>query len=130
MEVRRKPVFFRWWFSHHLKKTCAGACAASYVTKEALQNRYPPNPGAYSTYYSDVELPPEVFVNSPRICSKRVHTFNLLTVGTLGQLYKAPDVLIESVAACVREGLDLNLVLVGDGKHRAELESRAALHWD
>jgi glycosyltransferase involved in cell wall biosynthesis len=47
-------------------------------------------------------------------------------VGTQAQLYKAPDVLIDAVATCVREGLDLKLVLVGDGKHRAELEAQAA----
>lgn len=52
--------------------------------------------------------------------------FTLIIVGTLAQFYKAPDVLIDAVAACVREGLNLKLILVGDGKHRAELEARAA----
>jgi glycosyltransferase involved in cell wall biosynthesis len=50
----------------------------------------------------------------------------LIIVGTLAQLYKAPDILIEAVGACVQEGLDLELVLVGDGKHRQELELQAA----
>jgi glycosyltransferase involved in cell wall biosynthesis len=49
----------------------------------------------------------------------------LITVGTLNQLYKAPDVLIRAVAECVRNGSDIELVLVGDGKHRAELEGLA-----
>jgi len=44
----------------------------------------------------------------------------------LAQLYKAPDVLIDAVAACVHEGLDLKLVLVGDGKHRSELQARVS----
>ncbi len=49
----------------------------------------------------------------------------LIFVGTLAQLYKAPNVVIPAVAACVREGLDLKLILVGDGKHRSELEAQA-----
>jgi glycosyltransferase involved in cell wall biosynthesis len=47
-------------------------------------------------------------------------------VGSLAQLYKAPDVLIDAVAVCVRAGVDLRLRIVGDGKHRAELEARAS----
>jgi glycosyltransferase involved in cell wall biosynthesis len=43
-------------------------------------------------------------------------------------MYKAPDVVIDATAACVRDGLDLELVLLGDGKHRAELEARASGH--
>jgi len=38
------------------------------------------------------------------------------------QLYKAQDTLIDALAICVYEGLDLRLKLVGDGKHRTELE--------
>src|SRR5262249_10510127 len=36
-----------------------------------------------------------------------------------------PHVLIDAVAQCVRGGLDLQLVMVGDGKHRPELEAQA-----
>ena len=46
-------------------------------------------------------------------------------IGSLSQLYKAPDVLIDAVAACTREGLDLRLTIVGDGKERPVLEARA-----
>ena len=34
--------------------------------------------------------------------------------------------LIDAVADCVRAGLDLLLILVGEGKHRPELEAQAA----
>jgi glycosyltransferase involved in cell wall biosynthesis len=47
-------------------------------------------------------------------------------VGTLAHLYKGPDVLIDAVARCLQAGLDLRLKLVGDGKHRKQLEARAA----
>lgn len=116
--------FFRWWFTLQLKRQCANACAVSYVTEKALQSRYSPSPEAFSSHYSSIELPDSAIVTAPREAYQEKSTFTLITVGTLAQLYKAPDVLIDAVAACVRDGLDLKLVLVGDGKHRAELEAR------
>jgi len=50
----------------------------------------------------------------------------LILVGTLAQLYKGPDVLIHAVGACVREGLNIELVFVGSGGYQAQLEARAA----
>src|ERR1043166_5635017 len=41
-------------------------------------------------------------------------------------MYKAPDVLIRAVAQCVAAGFDLTLHVVGDGKHRPELEQLAS----
>lgn len=117
--------FFRWWFPRQLRHQCAGACAIAYVTEHALQRRYPPAPGAFSTHYSSIELPDSAIVAAPRTLNQERLTFTLITVATLAQLYKAPDVLIDAVAACVREGIDLKLILVGDGKHRSQLEARA-----
>lgn len=122
----RHPLrpFFRWWFPHCLRHQCAAAGAAAYVTKQALQQRYPCS--NYSVGISDVELPDGMLVSAPR-SRQQAHTFTLIFVGTLAQLYKAPDVLLDAVAVCLREGLDLKLVMVGDGKYRAELETRARL---
>ncbi len=36
--------------------------------------------------------------------------------------------LLDAVAVCVGEGLDLDLVFLGDGKYRSALEARAAAH--
>ena len=117
--------FFRWFFPRMLRRTCAGATSAAYVTEHALQRRYPPAQEAFSTHYSSVELPEIAFVKTPRSITQDKKTFTLICVGTLGQLYKAQDVLIDAIAICVQEGLDLKLVLVGDGKHREELENQA-----
>jgi glycosyltransferase involved in cell wall biosynthesis len=122
----RHPLrfFFRWWFSRQVRRQCTYACASAYVTEKALQRRYPGAPGAYSTYFSDVELCADAFTPAPR-------TFNvsgratLIHVGTMSQLYKAQDVLLDALALCLRDGFDLRLVFVGDGRHRAELEERA-----
>ncbi|MEM9276015.1 MAG: glycosyltransferase [Cyanobacteria bacterium P01_F01_bin.143] len=117
--------FFRWFFPRMLRRTCAGATSAAYVTEHALQRRYPPAQEAFSTHYSSVELPEIAFVKAPRSIPEDQKTFTLVCVGTLGQLYKAQDVLIDAIAICVKQGLDLKLVLVGDGKHREELENQA-----
>lgn len=124
----RHPLrpFFRWWFPRQLRRQCAGAWAAAYVTEYALQRRYPPAPGAFSTHFSSIDLPKTAFVSVHRPPRHKTGPFTLTTVGTLAQLYKAPDVLIDAVAACVWDGLDLKLVLVGDGQYRTELEARAA----
>jgi len=118
--------FFRWWFPQQLRHQCAAACAIAYVTEYSLQRRYPPASGAFSTHYSSIELAPTAIVQHTRTPRQDTDRFSLITVGTLAQLYKAPDVLINAVALCVREGLDINLTVVGDGKHRAELEAQAA----
>ncbi|MFB2933856.1 glycosyltransferase family 4 protein [Aerosakkonemataceae cyanobacterium BLCC-F154] len=117
--------FFRWWFPRQLQRLCTKACAAAYVTERALQQRYPPDPLAFSTHYSSIELHDCALVSIPRSFGEGIQALKLITVGTMDQLYKAPDVLIDAIAICVEGGLDLKLVLVGDGKYRLELESRA-----
>jgi len=123
----RHPLrpFFRWSSPPKFRRQCAEACAAAYVTEFALQKRYPPAKEAFSTHYSSVDLPNEVFVSLPRSLNKDIHTFTIISVGTLAQLYKAPHILIDAVANCIQEGLQLKLVMVGDGKHRQELEVQA-----
>ncbi len=117
-----RPVL-RWSATRQLRRLCADAAAVSYVTRDALQRRYPCP--AFAAGVSDVELPPEAFAATARTFAPgRGRT--LVTVGTMAQLYKAQDVLIDAVAACARGGRDWRLVLVGDGRHRAELEARAA----
>jgi glycosyltransferase involved in cell wall biosynthesis len=43
-------------------------------------------------------------------------------VGTLAQLYKAPDVLLEAIRIAVNGGIEIDLTIVGDGQHRPKLE--------
>lgn len=116
-------AYFRWSFDRALRRQCAGATAAGYVTREALQRAYP-NP-RHSVGVSDVEIPPQALLPVPRQFEP-TGPRRLIFVGSLSQLYKAPDVLINAVGSCVfRHGLDLSLTLVGDGRHRPELEDRA-----
>ena len=117
--------FFRRWFAHRLRSQCRGASAAAYVTEAALQRRYPPAPAVYASGCSDVELPREAFADFSRPRRKAALPATIITVGTLEQLYKAPDMLVDAVGLAVKEGLDLRLVFVGDGRYRSWLQERA-----
>lgn len=115
--------FLRLYFAYKLRKACRNAVAALYVTKEALQKSYPCPCGMFSA--SDVQLSEGDFVKEPRMFL-RTKKRRLIFVGTLNQLYKAPDILIKSFKECIERGQDLSLTLLGDGKYRPSLEKLAA----
>ncbi len=133
--------FFRWQFSRRLRQQCARAFGVAFVTKRVLQQRYPtrmmsmglcdedsqvdavPRAGFW-THYSSIELTPESIAESPRR-AKQHGPYQLVTVGSLAQLYKGTDVLIEAVARSVRAGVDLSAIVVGDGKCRRALMAQA-----
>jgi glycosyltransferase involved in cell wall biosynthesis len=119
-----RPLFRR-WSTLSLRSQCAGACAAAYVTENVLQRRYPPARNAFALFCSDVLLRTDSFAAGPRTIPPR-SPFKLVFVGSLAQPYKGLDVLIDAVAECVRRGLDIRLHVLGDGKHRPDLERRAA----
>lgn len=119
-------AFFRWWFARKLREQCRRAAAVAYVTETALQRRYPPSPGAMTTHYSSVELPPAAYAEEPRRYADLRGKITLITVSLLDQLRKCPDKLVAAVRALLDQGMDPRLVIVGDGKHRPELETLAA----
>lgn len=95
------------------------------MSLETVQRRYPPNERAFSTTYSSIELAEEAFSAAPRYFVKRSGPVRLISVGTLEVLYKGFDVLIDAVAACTKAGLDVQLVIVGEGRCKPELEAHA-----
>jgi glycosyltransferase involved in cell wall biosynthesis len=117
---------FRWAATRQLRWLCLTAEASLYVTSGALQRRYPAAPGVPSYAASDVELGDDAFAGAPRLPGAPAGPpFRIVHVGTLAALYKAPDLLIRSVARCAAGGLDVQLVILGDGRHRGELTALA-----
>jgi glycosyltransferase involved in cell wall biosynthesis len=111
------------------------------VTESTLQRRYPcrgvqvdasnvelggHSSGVYTTHFSSVEL-----VDGDYTYASRHLPFGqpcrLITVGSLAQMYKGVDTLIDAVTICVSRGVRLNLTVVGDGRFRPALEHRAAI---
>lgn len=90
------------------------------------KSRYPC--ARFAVGISDVEIPAEAIREVPRSFSRATNPpqeFRLITVASLAQMYKAPDVLIRALAKGVRAGLNLKLRIAGDGKHRAAMERLA-----
>jgi glycosyltransferase involved in cell wall biosynthesis len=114
--------FFRWWGTKRLKAQCREAVGATYVTEGVLQQRYP-NPN-FTTHYSDIDLLPETYAHVPKTVFGENCQFQAVFVGSLAQMYKSPDVLIEAIGRCRRQNLNVSLSILGDGKFRAQLEGQ------
>jgi len=116
-----RPLFRR-HLTRQLRRQCEHAVATAYVTGRALQSRYPCS--GFSTTFSDVEITPQALLGTHRPFSRDNHPqreIRLITVASLSQMYKAPDVLICAVAEAARSGLNLSLRIAGDGRHRVFL---------
>jgi glycosyltransferase involved in cell wall biosynthesis len=107
-----------------LRGICGRATGVAYVSGGELPSRYPVSRGGMSTRYSSIELDTKDIVAQPR-CWKGTGTFNVITVGSLDQLYKGTDTLIQAVALSRQRGRRLRLSIVGDGRYRGKLEGYA-----
>ncbi|MGC5019692.1 glycosyltransferase family 4 protein [Micromonospora sp. DT47] len=120
-----RPLLRQWSF-RTLRHQCASAKAVSYVTEQCLQARYPARRDAVVAAYSSVDLPPAAYALQLRRCSASPGTWTLVSVGSLDQLYKGIDTLIEAVARLTSAGTGLRLVHLGGGAYRSRLEQLAA----
>jgi len=125
VDYRLRPLF-RWKLTRQMRRQCRNAAAAAYVTERSLQARYPcPR---LTAAVSDVEIPAEAMRAESRTFSglNPQRELRLITLASLAQMQKAPDVLIRAVSECERAGLRLRLAIAGDGRHRSALEHLAA----
>jgi phosphatidylinositol alpha-1,6-mannosyltransferase len=122
---RGAAPLFRALFVRDLRWQCRHACAVAYVTRGALQARYPARPGSFVTHYSSVDLGGDALVENPRVHPAPLAAPRLVTVGQLEQLYKGTDVLLHALRRLVDAGLDPRLTIVGDGRYRPALEDLA-----
>lgn len=116
------------WVSRNaLQRMAKKAHSVSYVTKDYLQQRYPANAEAFTTACSSIELQSSWISEQPK--SYQTVAKHWLLVGSFGQLYKGPDLLIHALAR-LNNAIDAKserycLTLLGDGIYRAEMESLA-----
>ncbi|MFB6609724.1 glycosyltransferase [Agromyces sp. NPDC056379] len=89
-----------------------------YVTEQSLQRKYPARTGAVRVAYTDVRAEPIAVPGSRVRIPGRI-----IAVGSQEQLYKGHQVLVDAVAALVRDGIDAQLDLVGDGRRQPELSA-------
>ncbi len=131
-----RPVFRR-LMTRRLRLQSRHAATSAYVTAAALQKRYPPAPGTFTTHYSSVELPDDAVLTDLAARLERTASIparlrapgepvRLGFIGTFNAMYKAPDAHIEALAQCARKGLNVALDMVGEGQHLGEMQQLAA----
>lgn len=116
-----RPII-RWYWTQSLKNDCKKANGVSYVTKYALQNRYPSyarlhgeSDSHFEEYYSSVNIP-ELYFGTPKEYSnahkpmKVVHVTNFI-----GNHVKGHEELIDAVAALEKQNIDVSVDFVGEG---------------
>jgi glycosyltransferase involved in cell wall biosynthesis len=121
----RHPLrpYFRRHFRAQLRRQCAGAAVACYVTERTLQRDYPSGAGTLAFGASDVDLPPEAFVGC--VPAARSGPLRAVAVGSLAQMYKGIDVALRALAEARTAGTAVDLTVVGDGCFRPALEAQA-----
>ncbi|MCL9797639.1 glycosyltransferase family 4 protein, partial [Frankia sp. AgKG'84/4] len=93
-----------------------------YVTREALQRRYPPAANALTAHYAYGRLGPEDFTPAARPLPTRPPVpATLVTIGSQDRRYKGHDVLLEAVGLLDGWGHRVRAVIVGTGRHHDEL---------
>ena len=122
----RHPLrpFLRFIFTKHVKALCRKADAVAYVNETILRRRYPPGDNAFISNYSSVELPEDVF-QPPKENFKKRSRKRIAFIGSLAQKYKGADLLIDAVADCIDDGLDLELIIIGGGACKHQLDEQA-----
>lgn len=116
-----RPVIRQIW-TRDLKKACLKANGVSYVTKYALQKRYPSFARKYGEdnthfedYYSSVNIPEEYF-GIERKYDETKRPFQIIHVTNfIGNHVKGHEELIEAVGILKTRGIDVHVNFVGEG---------------
>lgn len=114
-------IFFRYWFLYRTRYFVDNAAAVLYVTQKSLQHRYPPRPNIPSFGVSDIMLPPEAFSNTPKTLPSKTAPVRLISVGSLEQPYKAPDIVLKSIRMLKDTKVAVRLTWLGDGRYMKEM---------
>ncbi|MBB6612715.1 glycosyltransferase family 4 protein [Pontibacter sp. Tf4] len=116
--------FLRLYFTKELKTIVKNAYSALFVTKEQLQRRYPCDASAFNTYASNVILDSATFASSPKTKSNE-KSIEIISVGSLEQMYKAPDIVLKAIKMLLDDGILCKLTWLGDGRYKSEVEQIA-----
>lgn len=118
-------VYFRYSGLYKLKRLVKKASAALYVTEKSLQGRYPVAKNCFSTFASNVQINKENLPSKAHVWTNKAK-FNLISVGSLAQMYKAPDIVIKALKVLMDRNFFLHLTWLGDGKYRKDMEDLAS----
>lgn len=120
MDNKLRPLIRIIW-THDLKQLCLKANGVSYVTKYALQNRYPSysrkhgsDKRHFEEYYSSIDLPNSYFQKHKKIEEKNyidiVHVSN-----AINNYVKGHEEIIQAIAKLNNDGIKAEVTFIGDG---------------
>ena len=112
---RFKAFFDQKYISKH-------SMANLYVSRINLANRYPPSMNCPSFYASNVDIDIKNYISKPRKFNLKNNTINIISIGSLHQLYKSPDVVLKSIKILIEKyQLNVKLTWLGDGKFKPQM---------
>lgn len=126
-----RPVIRRIW-TNDLKKASLKANGVSYVTKYALQERYPSyaklhgeSSEHFESYYSSVNIPKSYF-SEERKYGRKENPYTITHVTNfIGNHVKGHEELIAAVSILKSQGIIVNVEFVGEGTLIHEFENFA-----
>lgn len=117
--LTRRPLN---WLTRYL---CRATRVISYVTRGALQRKYPCGVVARQFSFANVDLEPGEFAREARV-EPLGEALDVVFCGTLSQQYKGLDVLIDAARLLNERGIRLQVSVAGEGRFRASFTRRAA----
>ena len=121
------------WVVKRTKNMCMTANGVSYVTNHILQKTYPcramfdsVDQRYFTSSYSTINLTNSMMYNQKWNERKRPQTIKIVHTGYMDSYRKGHITLLNSVKILVDKGYtNIELILVGDGKKKAEFEGLA-----
>lgn len=108
-----------------LKKNVKDASGVIYVTEKMLQQRYPANKTAVAIHASNVVLKQEVIASASKNYPAKIDSLKLISIGSLEQLYKSPDIVLKAMGILKKQGVNLELTWLGNGIHKKAMQALA-----
>lgn len=113
--------FLKLILSRSLKKTVKNAIGVCYITTMVLPDRYPASDKAFTDIISNVRLKENDYVDKIKPIDVAKKRLDLISIGSLEQMYKSPDIVIDAVSKLVELGHEVHLTWVGEGKFKGEM---------
>lgn len=114
-------TYFRRKSYNSLKYNVRNAAAVLYVTNKNLQERYPTSSNTFQISASNVKITDDLIADHPKIHSFKKE-YQLISIGSLDQMYKAPDILVKAIKKLRDEDLICNLLWLGNGRFKNDME--------
>lgn len=113
---------------YQLRYVVKHSSVSLYVTQTKLQSRYPSAKGVETYGISNVKINNDFISQFSHKRPADDQPVKLLSVGSLEQLYKAPDIVVEALALLKQKGIPVSMVWLGGGKYLTEMVAYAKEH--